>query len=176
MTTLAAFAPTLGTKAPTVPVLTYLLTLGSNVKNAHSLAYAKALAPQMFARLGTQVLFQTITITEQPADGGRVGGKTIAIFNRKGWHDVTVEARPAKPATTYEAFKVTPMVGEGRANGVLLQFPLNGGVPATDGIPTITSTGISEFARLEEEAEAGVLEDLAELLSNRGRTEAEGGL
>lgn len=160
MTTLAAFAPTLGTKpvVPTIPVQTYLLTLGSNVKNARSLAYAKALAPQMFARLGTQVLFQTITITEQPADGGRVGGKTIAIFNRKGWHDVTVEARPAKPAT-------------------ILQFPLNGGAPATDGIPTITAGGgISEFARLEEEAEAGVLEDLAELLSNRGRTEAEGGL
>lgn len=78
----------------------YILTLGTTVKNARSLAYAKALAPQMFARLGTQVLYKTITITEQCGLGDRIGGRTVAIFNNKGWFDVVAGETTSAPSTT----------------------------------------------------------------------------
>lgn len=58
----------------------YLLTCEDTTKNARSLAYAKALAPYMFTRLGTRCLFKHILITN--ADG-----VIVASFGRKGWQD-----------------------------------------------------------------------------------------
>lgn len=58
----------------------YLLTCDDTTKNARTLAYAKALAPYMFTRLGTQAMFKAIKVTDE-------AGALIALYTRKGWVD-----------------------------------------------------------------------------------------
>jgi hypothetical protein len=65
----------------------FVLTLDSTTQGAKSLIAAKALAPQMFARMGTQVLFKQIQITD--------GGHLVATYGRKGWHDISEADQPA---------------------------------------------------------------------------------
>lgn len=78
----------------------FILTLDDTTQRARSLAYAKALAPQMFARMGTQVLFRKIDIT----DGE---GTLIAQYGRLGWEDLV-----PTPAIT---FKGCPLVWDKRS-------------------------------------------------------------
>lgn len=61
--------------------MTFLLTLGDTQQRARSLTYAKALAPQMFQRAGTQHLFNTIRITAE------LTGIEVATYGRLGWRD-----------------------------------------------------------------------------------------
>ncbi len=81
--------------------MTYLLTLAGQQQTARSLNYAKALAPQMFQRAGTQHFFHNIVITD--ADGAQVGS-----YGRDGWLDVEIvepdDDRPFRlsPLTRYE--------------------------------------------------------------------------
>lgn len=58
--------------------MTYTLTADDTTQRARSLAYAKALAPQMFLRLGTQALFRHITIKD-------INGIVVAVYDRNGW-------------------------------------------------------------------------------------------
>lgn len=58
----------------------HVLTLDDTVRQARSLNYAKALAPLMFANMGTRMMFKKIRITDE-------NGTLVGLFGRFGWED-----------------------------------------------------------------------------------------
>lgn len=63
----------------------FLLTCEEEQKIARSIAYAKALAPQMFILMGTRYMFKTIVVTNQQT------GEIVGLYNRHGWRDAHEE-------------------------------------------------------------------------------------
>ncbi len=62
----------------------FTLTLADQQQTARSLSYAKALAPQMFQRAGTQHLFHLISIEDSE-------GNVVGTYGREGWKDTEPE-------------------------------------------------------------------------------------
>lgn len=62
----------------------FLLTFEGYQQTAKTLAFAKALAPQMFLRAGTQHAFKMLRVTDD-------NNKLVATYTRRGWLEPDME-------------------------------------------------------------------------------------